>query len=372
MDYNENFQRFRISDTLYDSWTKNRQPYIATFELLSSCNLSCIHCYLGVHRMEPKQLTYTQVTHILDELKDAGVLQVALTGGECMLREDFSEIYEYAKKLGFLVTVFTNLTCLSETVLKKFIDYPPFCVEISLYGASEETYSRITGQRVFEKVMANIKSLFGSRIRFALKTPLIIQNSDDKGALEDIARSFGTDLRIAFAMSPTIDQELYPENFSLNLSTRFLHEISNVVGDITGLKESNIKNPWGAIYDAGEFVPQFICNPGVNDVFVDYKGYVSPCVAYRSKGLSLLEHSFQDIWDSFSCLKKMPVQRNYKCIRCESRYFCNICVAEQDMIHHDLCHIPKDVCVYAQARRKYYCEKKSISNVLDFIRESGM
>ena len=372
MDYNENFRRFRVSDSMYDSWTKNRQPYIATVELLSACNLSCIHCYLGVHRQEPQQLTYAQLLHILDELREAGVLQIALTGGECMLRPDFPQIYEYAKKSGFLVTVFSNLTVLTQDILDKLIEYPPFSVEISLYGASEDTYRKITGQRVFEKVMSNIAVLVENKIHIGLKTPLIIQNSDDKQALEDIAKSFGTELRVGFAMSPTIDKELYPEKFALDLSTRFLHESSNAVGDTTGLKESDINNPWGEIYDSGGFVPQFICNPGVSDVFVDYMGNVAPCVAYRSISKSLLEHSFQEIWDGFAYLKKMPCLPNNKCIRCESRYFCTICVAEQDTLRNDFCYTPQDVCIYAQARKKYYKDQLCVSDVLDFIKESGM
>ena len=370
MDFNENFQRFRVSDEIYDSWTKNRQPYIATFELLSACNLKCIHCYLGVHRQKLEQLTYEQVIHVLDELVEAGVLQIALTGGECMLREDFPLIYEYAKKSGFLVTVFTNLTNLTDDILSKFIELPPFSVEISLYGASNETYKRITGEAVYDTVISNIEKLVSHNINVSIKTPIIKQNKDDQQKLEEIARSFNTELRVGFAMSPTIDHELYPEEFALDLCTRFKHEVRDVNRNDIKLKESDINNPWGVRYYAGEFAPQFICNPGVSDVFVDYKGNISPCVAFRSIGKNIFETPLKDIWKSFAWIKQLPAQPGNKCIHCESRYFCNICVAEQIDLFNNYCNTPEDVCIYAQARKKFYKDGVSTSDILNFIESS--
>ncbi len=370
MDYSENFQRFKVSDEIYDSWTRDHQPYIATVELTPCCNFRCIHCYLGVHREEKQVLSFADITRILDELREGGVLQIALTGGECMLRSDFIEIYEYAKKSGFIVTVFTNASCISPKVIESLKKYPPFSVEISLYGASEETYYRITGQRCFGKVINNIRSLYEAGIKISLKTPLIKQNSSDEGELRKIASEFGTELRIGFAMSPTIDQELYPVDFAIDLEERFLHEVKSSIGLRTGLKEADIDNPWGALFDAGEFVPQYICNPGVSDVFVDYLGNVCPCVAYRTLGKSLLQSKFSEIWDSFRYLKCIPARKDNKCMRCESRFFCTICVGEQDVVHNDPCFIPKDVCIYAHARMLYYKKKMSVEEVLKYIRSS--
>lgn len=367
MDYEEEFQRLRISDEQFDSWTKNHQPYIATFELLPNCNFSCIHCYLGVHRQNNSMLSLEQIKHVLKELQCAGVLQLALTGGECTLRKDFIEIYKYAKELGFVLTVFTNASNITDEILLAFKEYPPFSVEISLYGASEETYEAVTGRRMFATVMSNIERLYQNGIHFSLKTPLIRQNSQDKPALEEIARRYGLDLRVSFAMSPTIDQELYPVDFAIDLKTRFEHEINNSIGVETGLDEADIYNPWGEKMDCGEFVPQFICNPGVSDVFVDYEGNVCPCIAYRNKGRSVFNEPIEEIWKSFHYLKEIPANPNCKCIRCQSRYFCTICIAEQESLFGDVCHTPKDVCTYAHARKMFYRDGATKEEIFSFI-----
>lgn len=367
MEYSENFEKLRLSDRMYDSLTEQHQPYVATFELLPSCNFKCIHCYLGVHRQEDKALTYDEIIYIIDELKKAGVIQIALTGGECTLRKDFVEIYEYVKKSGFVVTVFTNASNISEKLLECFKKYPPFSVEISLYGASEETYEVITGCRMYNRVITNIEKLYNEGINISIKTPLMKQNVKDEDELRKIANRYNKELRVGMALSPTIDKELYPVDFAIDLKDRFLYEVSsNPKRDLNVDIEDTI-NPYANIKDKNAFLPLFICNPGVSDVFVDFKGNVCPCIGYRSKGLSLLNNDFNSIWKEFAVIKKIPAPKEYKCIRCDCRYFCPICVGEQEETFGNCCHIPKDVCIYSHARKKYYIDNESVENILEFI-----
>ena len=58
---------------------------------------------------------------------------------------DFAEVYTRAKERGTLVTVFTNATLVDEDIVRLFEDLPPQEVEVSLYGASEDVYERVTG-----------------------------------------------------------------------------------------------------------------------------------------------------------------------------------------------------------------------------------
>ena len=82
----------QIDEYNSEVWRKNRQPLVATFELTPMCNLKCIHCYLGKHRVGDQELSFTQITEILDQLAEAGVLHLALTGGECTIRKDICKV----------------------------------------------------------------------------------------------------------------------------------------------------------------------------------------------------------------------------------------------------------------------------------------
>lgn len=369
MEYTEDFKKLHISDEAYDSLTKNHQPYVATFELTPKCNFRCIHCYLGTHRDINDTLTYNDVIHILDELKIAGVIQLALTGGECTLRKDFVDIYKYAKKNGFVVTVFSNASNITEEIVEVFKEYPPFSVEISLYGASDNTYEIITGVRCFDKVIENLNRLHREGINLSIKAPLMKQNIHDETKLKTISNSYNKALRVGTVLNPTIDKEKYTEEYALNLKERFEYEVNANPNRELNVDISETVNRCGEVYDRGEFVPLFICNPGVTDVFVDYKGNACPCIGYRSKGRSLLEYGFNEIWDSFRNIKEIPSPKDYRCMRCDSRFFCPICIGEQDEVYGDMCHIPIKECIYSHARKKYYIDGADVRTIIEYISE---
>ena len=72
-------------------------------ELTERCNNNCIHCYINLPAdsdAKNKELSTEEVKNILEEAAALGYLSVRLTGGEPLLREDFEEIYLFARKLG--------------------------------------------------------------------------------------------------------------------------------------------------------------------------------------------------------------------------------------------------------------------------------
>ena len=101
-----------------------RVPYYGGFELTNRCNLRCVHCYIGPARYssdsERNEMKKEKILALLDELRDAGCLHFLITGGEPLLRADFRDIYEHAKRIGMIVTVFTNGTLITREVLDSF------------------------------------------------------------------------------------------------------------------------------------------------------------------------------------------------------------------------------------------------------------
>jgi len=90
---------------------ERRLPISGTFELTMRCNLNCVHCYgrLPIDDMQSQreELSFSEVCALLDDAAQAGCLWLLITGGEPLVRPDFIDIYTYAKKKGFLITLFT-------------------------------------------------------------------------------------------------------------------------------------------------------------------------------------------------------------------------------------------------------------------------
>ena len=102
----------QFSERLNKQVIAKRIPINGSFELTFRCNLRCVHCYCNLPLNDQdaieKELTSEEVLHIFDQIAEAGCLWLLLTGGEPLVRKDFLEIYTYAKKKGFLITLFNN------------------------------------------------------------------------------------------------------------------------------------------------------------------------------------------------------------------------------------------------------------------------
>lgn len=365
----EQLSQINISEYNKELWKRNRQPLSATFEITSRCNFRCVHCYLGQHRENPKELTTEQVKHILDELSDNGALFVTLTGGECMLRPDFPEIYMYAKRKGFMVCIFTNAYHFTSQLLDLFAAYPPFFIDISLYGASNETYQIVTGvPNSFDVVMKNLRELKKRGIQFGIKTPIFLHNIGDYQAMCNIAESLGVKYRFSFALSPTIDKEDYPASYMVSPETMIQMEADDPIYREMGENYASVKNEWGDAFDAGEFVPLFICAPGVNDMFINFEGAVMPCASFRSEAKSLFSNTLTEIWKDFAKYRMIPASANNKCMRCESRYYCRVCPADQLQYHGNAESTESSICAHAHARCRLFKQKLPLEEVLRLMK----
>lgn len=142
-------------------------PVCATFELTPRCNLDCKMCYIhnqDSNALRDKELSTEMWKRIFDEAYDCGMMFATLTGGECLLRQDFKELYLHLWKKRVFLTVFTNGVLLDEDYVAFFKTYKPRKIQISLYGSSEEGYRNVTGHRGFEKVVSAIRGLMAEGI----------------------------------------------------------------------------------------------------------------------------------------------------------------------------------------------------------------
>ena len=156
----ELFGLSNVEAMLFQRAAEKQVPIYGGFELTPYCNLSCKMCY--VHETKPG-LSLLRAEKWLDfgrQAVEAGTLCIVLTGGEPLLHPDFKEIYLGLKKLGIVLTVNTNATCIDEKMADFFAEHMPRRLNISLYGADAETYQSLCGDgRAFEKTLRAIELL---------------------------------------------------------------------------------------------------------------------------------------------------------------------------------------------------------------------
>ncbi len=304
-----------------------RVPLSGSIDLTHRCNLGCIHCYLGSgdgrKRTRPNEMTGEELFSIIDEVADAGCLFFLITGGEPLIREDFPRIYRHARERGLLITVFTNGTLVSDTIAELFAELPPYCVEISLYGASAATYERITGVAgSYEKCISGITRLLDRGINVRIKTILMTVNSGEFPQMEKMASRFGVKFRFDAAIFPRLNGDRTPLNLRVPPEYAIDREFSS----------AERSRSWGEYYRRSAVLPKsdrlYNCGAGVTGFHIDPCGNLQPCLMATNYRHSLVKGGFAAGWRNIATMiGEKRAGSALGCSHCDIRHLCGFCPA---------------------------------------------
>jgi len=305
-------------------------PLSASIELTERCNLRCVHCFLGdqqsSHRRREQELSTAEWTEILDQIAALGTLRLLITGGDPLLRHDFAEVYRHAKRLGLVVTVFTNGTLVTPEIIELFHDFPPYAVEISLYGATAATYEAITGvPGSFRRCLDGIERLRELGVDLGLKTVVMKGNQHEIERIAELARSLGTlKFRFDTEIQGAFGGDHRPLTVRLEPEEAVRAELScpetaAAWKDFFRRREGLVPAPTECLYG---------CDAGKAFISVNPYGHLQPCLVVR--------HISHDLRGStlvvgLAAIRRQLAERQvplaFECNTCEDRIFCSACPA---------------------------------------------
>lgn len=177
----------------FEIWERYNQPnklYSFDIELTARCNLNCRHCYInlpaGDQSSARQELSVEEISRIAGEAVSMGAIWCLLSGGEPLLRKDFADIYIMLKKKGLLLSVFTNATLIDDEAIQLFKRYPPRDLEVTVYGATPETYERVTRRPgSFNQFRNGLDRLYDAGLKVRLKAMALRSNVHE---MPEIAR----------------------------------------------------------------------------------------------------------------------------------------------------------------------------------------
>ena len=117
-------------------------PLSVQLDLTYRCNERCIHCYLD--HDDHGEMTTAEIKDLLDQLAEAGVFFLTISGGEILMRKDFFEILEYARARTFCVKLKTNAVLIREQEAQRIRSLGVESVQISIYSHRPEVHDAIT------------------------------------------------------------------------------------------------------------------------------------------------------------------------------------------------------------------------------------
>ena len=275
-------------------------PLSVQLDLTYRCNERCVHCYLD--HDDHGEMTTPEIKDLLDQLAEAGVFFLILSGGEIFLRKDLFEIVEYARKLMFSVKLKTNAVMIRKARAKRIAALGVESVQISVYSHRAEIHDAITKlPGSFRRTIEGATLLKANGVRVSFANVLMKHNVDDFEKVQALAAELG----VGYNVDPTITPMMDGDRSILDLNIA-PDELEQVFHDSTlvGNAEEFCAPPSGPLAQA-DALDSLPCSAGHTACYVSPYGDVFPCVQFPLPSGNVRKTRFLDIWQHSPQLKEV-------------------------------------------------------------------
>ena len=346
-----------VSQYLHSVGSRTGTPVSGTFELTGRCNFSCKMCYVHGDNCEEKnnELPASWWIDLGRQAIEAGTVFLLLTGGEPVLHKEFTTIYKELSQMGFVISMNSNGYLLRGEILELFREYPPNRINISLYGASDDTYEKFTGVRAFSVIMENVRVLRDMGIQIRFNCSITPDNCHDLENIFKVCQELGIHIKNT--------SYLYPQ-------VRINGQYGENDNRLTAEEAARCRVAWSALrYDNEEFIKRAVamkaeiekfslpsqsrnpangvlCRAGSTSFWVNKKGSLSLC-GMIDKTFELKNSTFVEQWQKVREFTKnitLPEQ----CANCKYRSICNVCAAVTYAETGSFDGVPGYVCRFSE------------------------
>lgn len=136
---------------VYDGEYAFKGPRCVQIDITNKCNNDCIGCWCNSPLLEERRLPsdITDATlptetvyRLLDDLSEMGTEEIYFAGGgEPFMHPDAVDIFVYAKKKGFHVSVNTNFTLVDTDAVDRLVEAAVDHLIVSVWAGTPEVYS---------------------------------------------------------------------------------------------------------------------------------------------------------------------------------------------------------------------------------------
>jgi radical SAM protein with 4Fe4S-binding SPASM domain len=280
-----------------------------------------------------QELSFEEIKEVIDQAVSMGAIWCLITGGEPLLREDFSSVYLHMKKKGLLVSVFTNATLITEEHARLFQKYPPRELEVSVYGVSQETYERVTRRSgSFAAFMRGLALLLESGIKVRLKAMALRSNLRE---MPEIARFCRERTKGYFRLDPFLHLR-YDGNNKRNEDIRSERLTPE---EIAALEASDPERLEALQKSCGRLIASdssshdcnhlFHCGAGNDNFNVSYDGLLRLCASlwHPDCVFDLRRGSLEEAWQNFiPQVQEMRSNRREFLDKCRGCSIVNLCM----------------------------------------------
>lgn len=307
-------------------------PLYVVWETTLDCNARCVHCYSdATFGHGPVFWPLGESLDLIDQLAEAGVIIIAFSGGEFLLRPDWELLTERAVYRGMQVTFATNGLRVSEVVARRIKELGVANVSVSLDGATAEVHEAIRRiPRIFERACEAVRLLAEVGVRVTVNyTPM---RTNLAQAEDLIALAYGLG-----AKKVNLTEYVYTTRGGVDLMP-LPSELGSLIARWTRASDAwkgRIDVDWhdcrvALILPGAEADPYKGCGAGYTHCRITVDHDVTPCVVLPLPVGNLREKRFVEIWRTAPELHRIRDRANIRggnCVACEHIDRCGGCRA---------------------------------------------
>lgn len=309
-------------------------PLHFVFILGYRCNLICTHCSSNADRHGPVGYTTAEAQDILCQMANIGVVDVAFSGGEPLLRRDLEDLIRFAREKGLSAGTSTNGYALTRRRAHSLKAAGLDRLQVSLDG-TREAHERVRGKGAFDKAVTAIQRSLEAGLRTHICFTAMRSNAHLLPEMLDLALKLGV---AGFNLSqfvPTgrgaaaegLEPQMAKQLIKIWLDAKARHPALHLTAHSSGLAALS---PDAEHCRGG-------CQAGISIGCITPDGDVTPCVMFPLSLGNLRDRELAEIWLAspiVSALKSRAV--GGACASCPHRIACGGCRAAAWAITGDM------------------------------------
>lgn len=329
-----------ITEFLHRKASAARIPLSGTFELTPVCNMNCKMCYVRMSREEQEAIhplrSAEEWLRLGECARDAGLLYLLLTGGEPFLHPQFREILTGLHKMGLIISINSNGTLIDEKVVQWLKEVPPVRINITLYGASNETYRRLCGNpNGYTQVVNAIHLLREAGITVKLNCSVTPHNVEDLEEIFRFANEEGLVIQATSYMFPPLrrDPAMVGQNdrFTAEDAVYYAAKIDYLRAGkeyLLAMAEDDYSSLQSDLDESCEAEGgRMRCRAGICSFWITWKGELLPCGMIPSQNvLNAFTDGFMCSWERAKEIVD-AIRLPAKCSGCSVQSKCKACAA---------------------------------------------
>lgn len=226
-------------------------------------------------------------------------------------------------------------------MLEFFVQHPPAEIGVSVYGADDDGYERVTGRRVYHQVMHNILEARKAGIPISISVTPSAYMTDGVQLLHTLKEyDFPWSINGGLMMpAPETGRGL--EEASLQTYEEIMRTAKELTGSAIAPQcpDEELPEPGSGLSKRTE---EISCAAGRSSFAVNWQGYLQPCINLNAHKHELLSKGFEAVWKEVGeSLHELTIP--VECYDCVYRDACFVCIAAHEG-RAEKGHVCRDIC----------------------------